>query len=30
MRNIARQMKPEEIAEAARYYASQPVNSTTP
>jgi cytochrome c553 len=30
MRNIARQMTPEEIAEAARYYASQPVNATTP
>jgi cytochrome c553 len=29
MRNIARQMTPEEIAEAARYYASQPVNATT-
>ena len=29
MRNIARQMAPEEMAEAARYYASQPVNSIT-
>lgn len=29
MRNIARQMTPEEMAEAARYYASQPVNAIT-
>ena len=28
MRNIARQMTPEEMAEAARYYASQPVNAS--
>jgi cytochrome c553 len=29
MRNIARQMTPEEMTEAAHYYASQPANFTT-
>ena len=29
MRNVARQLTPEEMAEVARYYASQPVNAIT-